>query len=158
MKFKFWTITLFSVLLLIGCETNQITEPTKEFTLDGVWQSYKDASLEGYPYYHMKLTVEGRKGIGQFSDQLYQFETNNILYVDNERQNVSFDLTFNFYGVGEIKGQFNGNIKVINDQNELHGHVQIPALQITCVVHMKKQGILYLPKTSHNQGGVNQGY
>jgi len=158
MKYKFWTIILFIVLFLTSCKSNEVVEPTSEFNLNGVWQSYKDASLEGYPYYHMKLTIEGRRGIGQFSDQLYQFETENILFVDNERQNVSFDLVFNFYGVGEIKGQFNGNIKVVNDQNELHGHIEIPALQITCVAHLKKQGILYLPKTSHNQGGVNQSY
>jgi hypothetical protein len=157
MNYNGVTKLLILLLLLVSCKSNEVVEPTG-FNLNGVWQSYKDASLDGYPFYTMKLQIEGRNGIGQFSDQMYQFTTNNILYADNEQQNVSFDLVFNFFGAGEVVGQFNGNIKVVNDRNELHGHIQIPALNITCVVHLKQQGIIYLPKTSHFQGSINQGY
>jgi hypothetical protein len=146
------------LVLLASCKSNVVEPVQPDFSLNGVWQSYKDNSLENHTYWHMMAQIESRKGQGQFSDQLYQFSISNVYYSDNESQNVSFDMTFNFYGVGEIMGQFFGNVKIVNDKQEVHGHVAIPALNVYGVVHLKRQGIQYLPKKGHDQGGINSGY
>jgi hypothetical protein len=149
---------LMILIALVSCKTNQVVEPVSKFTLDGFWQSYKDASLENYPFWQMTLHIEGRDGRGQFTDQLYQYETDKLIYTDNEQQNVSFELVFNFFGVGEVRGQFYGNIKIVNGQSELHGHIAIDPLKVYGVVHLKRQGQIYLPKKGHDQGSLNNNY
>jgi len=152
---KYFATILFA-MLLISCESDLVSPTQPDFKSDGVWQSYIVPERTFYP---MMVQFQGSKGQGQFSDQLYPFEVTDLLYVDNDNKSISFNLVFNFYGVGEIKGQFFGNVVIVNEAYEIHGLLNIPALQILTMTKLKQQSIKYLPKNGiHNQGGVNQGY
>ncbi|MCX6169908.1 MAG: hypothetical protein NTX65_11240 [Ignavibacteriales bacterium] len=146
-KFHIGVIVLTMILMasITGCNSDPITPVEEQFTIDGVWQSYKFD--EGYAYRHVLLhlvrTGNTITGQGEYEDGL-PFTIVNGQYTNSD---ISFAFVIEYTNVGRVEGFFNGNIK----GKELVGHLTLTYSlgQELYAMHLIKQSITYFPKRSN---------
>lgn len=146
-KFHSGVIVLTMILIasVFGCSSDPISPVEEQFTIDGVWQSYK--FNESYTYRHVLLhlvrTGNTLTGQGEYGDGL-PFTIVNSQYTNSD---ISFAFVIEYTNVGRVGGFFNGNIK----GKELVGILTLSYSmgQELYAMHLVKQSIAYFPKRSN---------
>jgi hypothetical protein len=138
-------LTMILMVSAFGCSSDPISPAEEQFTIDGVWQSYKFD--EGYAYRHVLLHLVRNgnilNGQGEYEDGL-PFTIVNGQYTNSD---ISFAFVIEYSNVGKVDGFFNGNIK----GQELVGHLTLTYSvgQELYAMHLIKQSVTYFPKRSN---------
>ena len=143
-----FTLSL-SLSLLVGCDI-QVTDSQQEVDthLSGVYSSYIFDENYAFKSTTLHLTQYGNliDGLGDYDGMHFDITKGNV--VGNV---IAFDFSIINTNYGEIKGTFRGNLV----GEEIHGHWNVDIEGFVYALHFKKDpNIKWLPKYSHNQGGL----
>jgi len=172
-------LIFISLLLFAGCKSYS-TNPEDIFNLNATWQSFIFDKTFNFLPARLELqkigdktdgvvdgTIEIDKPIG---NQLYSTTKYNIAkgLLNNQNNATYSDVYYDIVIYAESTSypggavQFNGNVKKINDEWVLVMHVKFFTNGYedanTYDLHFRKQTNTRLPKSTHTQGNIYNGY